>query len=179
VNLVLRVQPTVDDGFAAQIYQSATGKDFGSQPFEPGGSIAIDDTTFTFEPAAYVIVSLANQPSHWIIALGLIGTLAGLVGVLIWPDAASATRRDRITLVLTRVSWPLITLLFIGVSSALYPRTASLSAGSMLTAWEVSLAAWLLASGSAITAKAARLFLVALALISTLLAGWLLLAARG
>jgi len=41
VNLVLRVQPMASDGFAAQIYQSATGKDFGSQPFQPGGSISI------------------------------------------------------------------------------------------------------------------------------------------
>ncbi|NTU65606.1 MAG: hypothetical protein HGB05_19945, partial [Chloroflexi bacterium] len=115
VNLVLRVQPTAADGFAAQIYQSATGKDFGSQPFEPGGSISIEGITFTFEPAAYVIVSLANQPSHWIMALGLVITLLGLVGLLIWPGTTTITRLERIALLIVRVSWPCITLLLIGL----------------------------------------------------------------
>jgi hypothetical protein len=179
VNLVLRVQPTADDGFAAQVYQSATGKDFGSRPFEAGGSVSIEGTTFTFEPAAYVIVSLANQPSHWIITLGLVITLLGLIGLLSWPGTTTITRLDRIALVIVRVSWPFITLLFVGLTINIYPRSASLGMGSWLVALEVSLAAWLLASGSVVTHKAARSALLISGILSALLALWLLLAARG
>ena len=180
VNLVLRVQPTAAEGFSAQIYQSATGKDFGSQPFEPGGSISIEGITFTFESAAYVIVSLANQPSHWIMALGLVITLLGLIGLLIWPDTSITTRLEHVALLIARVSWPLITLLLMGLLLNIYPRTASLGAGSMLAALEVGLAAWLLASGGVVTHKTARSVLIVIGIVSALLlAVWLLIAARG
>ncbi len=179
VNLVLRVQPLNSGRFAAQIYQSATGKDFGSQPFEPGGSVSIEDTTFAFEPAAYVIVSLANQPSHWLVALGLVITLLGLLGLLIWPGAVTAARFERIALLIARVSWPLITLLFVSLLIDVYPRTASLSSGSLLAVLEVSLAAWLLASGGVITHQRVRSVITALGIISALLATWLLIAANG
>jgi hypothetical protein len=179
MNLVLRVQPTGADRFAAQIYQSATGKDFGTQPFEPGGSISIEDTTFTFDPAAYVIVSLANQPSHWILALGLVITLLGLLGLLIWPGTAVTTRFERVMWLTTRVSWPLITLLVASVLISIYPRTASLGVGVMLPGVEISLAAWLLTSGSVVTHKSARIVLATSGVLSGLAALWLLLAASG
>jgi hypothetical protein len=179
VNLVLRVQPIAANHFSAQIYQSATGKDFGSQPLEPGGSVSIEGATFTFEPAAYVTVSLANQPAHWIIAPGLLITLVGLLGLLIWPGTAATTRLERAALWITRLSWPLITLLFVGVLIGVYPRTASLGAGSLLAALQVSLAAWLLASGGVVTHKSVCLALAVLAISSALLAAWLLVAARG
>jgi hypothetical protein len=178
-NLVLRVQPIAGDRFAAQIYQSATGRDFGSQPFEPGGSISIEGTSFTFEPAAYVIVSLANQPAHWIMALGLAITLLGLIGLLIWPGTAATTRFERAALSIERVSWPLITLLFVGLLISVYPRTASLGSGGLLAALEGSLAAWLLAGGGVVTHGSARRVLAVLAIISALLAVWLLIAASG
>ena len=178
VNLVLRVQPTAD-GYAAQIYQSATGKDFGSQPFKPGGSISIEGTTFTFQPDAYVIVSLANQPSHGIMLVGLVSALWGLIGLLIWPGTTAATRFERVALLITRVSWPLITLLLIGLLINVYPRAASLGIGNQLAVLEVSLAAWLLASGSVVTRKTARSILLVIAVVSALLTVWLLIAARG
>jgi hypothetical protein len=179
VNLVLRVQPIAADRFAAQIYQSATGKDFGSQPFEPGGSISIEGTTFTFEPAAYVIVSLANQPSHWVVSLGLMITVIGLLGLLIWPGTVAAARFERFMLLIDRVSWPLITLLFAGLLISIYPRAASLGAGAMLLVLKTSLAAWLLASGSVVTHKSARAALLVIGIISAAWAVWLLVAASG
>lgn len=177
VNLVLRVQPIANQRFTAQIYQSATGKDFGSQPFEPGGSISIEGTTFTFEPAAYVIVSLANQPSHWIIALGLTIMLGGLFGLLIWPNPSAPTRFERVAMSIGRMTWPLITLLFASVLISVYPRTASPGAGVMLPVLESSLAAWLLASGSLVTHKSARAVLVTIGLLGAVGAVGLLLAA--
>ena len=177
VNLVLRVQPLEPGRFTAQIYQSATGKDFGNQPFEPGGSISIEGSTFTFEPAAYVVVSLANQPSHWIIALGLVITLLGLLGLLIWPDAAATTRVERLVCLIQRVSWPVLTLLFVGLLITSYPLTASLGSGNSLAMLEVSLAAWLLASGGIVTHKSARSVLTVLAISSALAAVWLSIAA--
>jgi hypothetical protein len=178
VNLVLRVQPTADAGFAAQIYQSATGKDFGSQPFKPGGSISIEDVTFTFEPAAYVIVSLANQPAHWIVTLGMVITLLGLIGLLLWP-ATTTTRVERVALRIVRLSWPLLTLLLIGLLVNVYPRAASLGLGSWLAALETSLAAWLLTSGGVVTHRTTRSVLLTCGILSALLALWLLMAARG
>jgi hypothetical protein len=177
VNLVLRVQPSADGRYSAQIYQSASGKDFGSQPFEPGGSVSIEGTTFTFEPAAYAVVSLANQPAHWIIALGLAITLAGLLGSLIWPGPAAAARFEHAAPWIERVSWPLITLLFAGLLIGVYPRTASLGAGGRLAMLQISLAAWLLASGGVVTRQAARLALAVLAIPAALLAVWLLITA--
>jgi hypothetical protein len=171
VNLVLRVQPA-PEGYAAQIYQSATGKDFGSQPFAAGGSISIESTTFTFEPAAYVIVSLANQPSHWLITLGLAIAVAGLSGALLWPGAVMTTRGERIGLLIARVSWPLVTLLLLGLLINVYPRTASLGWGRWLAALEISWAAWLLVSGGVVTHQAARHVLLLIGLLSALLAVW-------
>ncbi len=178
VNLVLRVQPSAGDGYTAQIYQSATGKDFGSQPFQSGGRISIEGTTFTFEPAAYVIVSLANQPSHWIIAAGLVIALVGLVGCLIWSATPTVTRFERVTELITRVSWPLITLLLLGLLINVYPRTASLGSGDFLTAAEIGLAAWMLASGSVMTMKRARVALLVSGIVSAALALWFSFAAR-
>lgn len=178
-NLVLRVQPTEPGRFAAQIYQSATGKDFGSQPFAPGDRLSIEGVTFTFEPSAYVIVSVANQPSHWIVALGLAITLMGLLGLLIWPGAVAATRFERVVLLIGRVSWPLITLLFASVVIGSYPHTAAPGAGVMLPVWAVTLAAWLLTSGSVVTHQSARVVLTALGILSGLWALWLRLAASG
>ena len=179
VNLVLRVQPIAADRFSAQIYQSATGKDFGSQPFEPGGSVSIEGATFMFEPAAYVIVSLANQPSHWIIALGLAVVLLGLLGLLIWPGTLAATRFARVVGSIMRVSWPLITLVFSGLLISVYPRTASLGTGHLFATLEVCLAAWLFASGGVVTHKPVRSVLVVLSIGSTLTTLWLLVAASG
>ena len=71
VNLVLRIEPVGPEQFTAQIFQSASGKDFGRQSFKPGETISIEGTTFRFEPAAYIVVSLANQPSHWVVVLGM------------------------------------------------------------------------------------------------------------
>ena len=183
VNLVLRVQPIAADGYAAhsyaaQIYQSATGKDFGSQPFEPGGSISIEGTAFTFEPASYVIVSLASQPSHWLISLGLITALIGLLVLLIWPGAPALTQVERGAWLIERVSWPLITLLFAGLLIGVYPHAASLGVGGQLAALEVCLAAWLLASGGVVTRGPARLALAVPAIVSALLAVLLLISAR-
>ncbi len=175
VNLVLRVQPVESGRFTAQIYQSATGKDFGSQPFEPGSSISIEGSTFTFEPAAYVVVSAANQPAHWIMALGLLMTLLGSIGLLIWPGAAT-TRVERIALLIARVSWPLMTALLIGLLGSIYPHVASLGSGEELATLEISLAAWLLAGGGLVTHKAVRITLTVLAIISALVAAWLLIA---
>ncbi len=179
VNLVLRVQPLGSGRFTAQIYQSATGKDFGSQLFEPGGSISIEGSTFTFEPAAYVMVSLANQPAHWIILSGLVITLLGLLGLLIWPGTATATHFERVVLLIVRVSWPVVTLFFVGLLINVYPRTASLGTGSLLSTLEASLAAWLLVSGGIVTRQASRIVLLAIGILSALLALWLVIAARG
>ncbi len=179
VNLVLRVQPTEGNHFAAQIYQSATGKDFGSQSFAPGGSISIEGTTFTFDPAAYVVVSLANQPSHWIIALGWAITLIGIFSLMIWPGIAATTRFTRVMWLITRVSWLLITLLFVSVLISFYPHTASLGEGIVFPVWGASLAAWLLASGSIVTHKSARVVLAAIGLLSGLYALGLWLATSG
>jgi hypothetical protein len=97
---------------------------------------------------------------------------------LIWPDAAATTRGERVAQLITRVSWPLCTLLWCGLLLAVYPRTASLSTGSPLVTIETSLAAWLLISGGVVTHKAARAVLLTLGLCSALLALGLLLAAR-
>ena len=77
------------------------------------------------------------------------------------------------------MSWPLITLLFAGLLIGIYPRTASLGVGSLLAMLEVSLAAWLLASGGMVTRKAARMALAVLGILGALLAVWLLIAASG
>ncbi len=145
----------------------------------PGGSVSIEGITFTFEPAAYAIVSLANQPAHWIIVPGLAITVLGLLGLLIWPGTMVATRLERAALWIERLSWPLITLLFAGLLIGVYPRTASLGAGGLLAALQVSLAAWLLASGGVVAHTAIRLALVVLAIGGALLAAWLLVAASG
>jgi hypothetical protein len=67
----------------------------------------------------------------------------------------------------------------LGLVINVYPRTASLGLGNWLAALEVSLAAWLLASGGVITHKTARGVMVVLGIVSALLAVWLLGAARG
>jgi hypothetical protein len=109
----------------------------------------------------------------------MVSTLLGLVGLLIWPGTALTTRFERAALLIERVSWPLITLLFIGLLIGVYPRTASLGVGSMLATLEASLAAWLLASGGVVTHKPARAVLLLFGISNALLAVWLLIAASG
>ena len=164
VNLVLRISPTGSGEYVAQIYQSATGKDLGSQPFKPGDSLTAAGTVFTFQPAAYIIVSAANQPSHWIVAFGLMLITIGLGGLWLWPIGSAATRLDRAALTLARAAW-LISLLFVwGQVIASYPYLASFN--GLLTTLESSLAAWLSISGSLITPRRVRLSLLVLGLVA-------------
>jgi hypothetical protein len=162
VNLVLRVEPVGADQFTAQIFQSASGKDFGRQSFRPGETISIEGTTFRFEPASYIVTSLANQPSHWLVALGIGVTVLGLLGLLLWPIGLIHTRRDRISLWIMRLAW-LIWTIFIGWQvSAVYPRTASLD--DALAGLAAGLAAWNLLAGSLVVQRRARVVLLVLGL---------------
>lgn len=165
INLVLRISPAGSNQYAAQAYQSATGKDLGSQIFEPGGSITVGGATFTFEPAAYVTVSVASQPSHWIILIGLTLTMIGLLGMLIWPGQVLTTRFDQVMQWLVRVIWPLLTLWLAGAALEVYARLASLGSGPQLAVMLGSCAAWLLMSGSLVTQRRIRALLLTLGLL--------------
>ncbi len=162
VNLVLRIEPVGPDQFAAQIFQSATGKDFGRQSFRPGDTISIEGTTFRFAPAAYLVTSLAKQPSHWMVGLGISVTLLGLLGLLLWPIGVANTRRDRITQWIMRLVWLVWTILLGGQVSAVYPRTASF--GYALASLAAGLAAWILLAGSIAVQRRTRAVLLALGL---------------
>jgi hypothetical protein len=166
INLVLRISPAGARQYAAQAYQTATGKDLGRQIFEPGNRLTVDGATFTFEPAAYVTVSVASQPSHWIILIGLALSVAGLIGVLIWPEQAPTKRSGRVLLLLLRVCWPLLTLWLAASIISIYPRLASLGEGPQQAMMQMGLAAWLLVSGSALTQPRPRALLLALGLIA-------------
>ncbi len=177
VNLVLRVSSTGNQAYVAQIYQSATGKDLGSQSFAPGGNITMDGVTFTFQPAAYIIVSIANQPSHWLAALGLLLTTLGLAGVWLWPSriAAPPSRSERAAVVLVRAAWLIATLLVWGQLIAVYPYLASFD--GLATSIECSLAAWLLLSGSLIMQHRLRWGLLLLGSAAVALTGMMLVTA--
>ncbi len=157
-NLVLRVSPTNAGEYAAQVYQSATGKDLGSQPFKPGESITVEGTTFAFQPAAYINVSAANQPSHWIAAIGLILSTAGLASLWLWPIGWTTARSDRAAQTLVRAAWLIGTLFVWGQLIAVYPYLASFD--GLIQTIESGLAAWLLLSGSLITQRRARWLLL-------------------
>ncbi len=157
-NLVLRVSPTSAGEYAAQVYQSATGKDLGSQLFKPGESITMEGTTFAFQPAAYINVSAANQPSHWIAAIGLILSTVGLAGLWLWPIGWATTRSDRAALTLVRAAWWIGTLFVWGQLIAVYPYLASFD--GLIQTIEGGLAAWLLLSGSLITQRRVRWLLL-------------------
>ncbi len=173
-NLVLRVQPVGSGRFSAQAYQSATGKDLGSQSFAPGNGIAVEGTTFTFEPASYVTVSLARQPAHWIIAIGLLLTMVGLLGSLIWPASPAHTRFEHLTQIAARIGWPLITGIWLAWLINIYPQAASLGMNQPLTTALLTLAAWTLASGSVLTQRHIRAILLSLSLVVTVSAVLLL-----
>ncbi len=164
VNLVLRIEPVGPDQFTAQIFQSASGKDFGRQSFKPGENISIEGTTFRFEPAAYVVTSLANQPSHWMVGLGTGVTVLGLLGLLLWPIGLAGVRRDRLGLWIVRLAWLVWTLFIGGQISAIYPHTASFGyALASLAAW---LAAWILLAGSVVVQQHTRAVLLMLGLLT-------------
>jgi len=158
VNLVLRIDPAGQGQFNAQIYQNAAGKDFGNRLFKPGESITVEDTTFHFEPAAYIVASLANQPSHWIVLIGVSVMVLGLLGLLLWPIESAATRRDRVAVWLVRFAWLGWTILIGAQVIAVYPRAASF--GNAIVGITAELAAWLLLSGSIMTYQRARILLL-------------------
>jgi hypothetical protein len=168
VNLVLRIEPVGPDQFTAQIFQSASGKDFGRQSFKPGETISLEGTTFRFEPAAYIVTSLASQPSHWMVALGISVTALGLLGLLLWPIGLANTRRDRISLWIVRLAWLVWTILIGGQISDVYPRTASLGHAPASTA--AGLAAWILLAGSVVVQRRTRAVLLVLGLFTLVIA---------
>jgi hypothetical protein len=164
VNLVLRIEPVGAEQFTAQIFQSASGKDFGRQSFKPGETISIEGTTFRFEPAAYIVVSLANQPSHWVVVLGIMVTVLGLLGLALWPIGPADTRRDRIILWTTRLAWLIWTIFVVGQLINAYPRTASF--GYAVTSLAAGLAAWILFAGSLVVQRRTRVVLLGLGLVA-------------
>jgi hypothetical protein len=164
VNLVLRIEPVGAEQFTAQIFQSASGKDFGRQSFKPGETISLEGTTFRFEPAAYIVVSLANQPSHWVVALGMSVIVLGLLGLWLWPIGLAGTRRDRIILWTLRLAWLIWTIFVVGQLINVYPRTASF--GYAVTSLAAGLAAWILLAGSLVVQRRMRVVLLGLGLVT-------------
>ena len=173
INIVLRLAPSGHDRYAAQIYQGATGKNLGSQPLAPGDTINVEGAAFTFKPAAYLTVSLANQPSHWLIAFGWLITTLGLCGSLIWPGDTASSRRTVRWLV--SAAWLVWTALLVAQLVIVYPHTASLRDASV----SAVLAVWLLLSGSVVTHRRVRILLIVLGLIAAAATVfWLVAASR-
>lgn len=169
--IVLRLTPSGQDRYAAQAYQTATGKDLGSRPFAPGETITVEGATFTFKPAAYLTVSLANQPSHGLIAFGWLAATLGLAGLLIWPGEAAPSRR--VVQWLISAVWLAWTALLVLQLATVYPHTASLDDQSL----SVMLAAWLLFSGGVVTHQRARILLIGFGFIVAVVAVFLSIAA--
>jgi len=111
---------------------------------------------------------LANQPSHWIVVLGLGLMVLGLIGLWLWPIGVAATRRDRISWWVLRLAWLLWTIVMGLQISAVYPHTASF--GYAEASLAAGLAAWILLAGSIVVQHRTRVVLAGLGLVTLMLA---------
>lgn len=161
-NLVLRISPSGPGEYTAQIYQSATGQALGSQPVRAGESLTIGGITFAFEPAAYVIVSVVQQPSHGLILAGALIAVLGLLGLAVWPLTAATSPHSHRLGWLVRGLWLIWTAACLGVWLLAYPIAAALGHYAVLV--ELATAAWLWISGSVATSGRSRWVLVGLGL---------------
>ncbi len=191
--IVLRIGIVNPDQYNVQAYQSASGNILTSGVIAPGSTLVVSQTTFVFQPSAFMTVSAVNQPSHWVILPAWIITLLGLFGVMarparrVWLQAvdsrtrvvsddptfdptqpvAAATRR----LALNWLLWPIWiawTAVLFAILISIYLRSASLAQSSSINA---ALGAWLILSSSAIVKRRnLRLSLIVVGLVLGLVA---------
>lgn len=176
--------------YSIQAYQVATGRVLTSTQVKPGETLTVNQITFTFQPAAFVTISLVDQPSHYLIGFGFVSILLGLIGSLIWP-----TRRvwlqseDQYTRVIsndpnfdparlgtlwnaTHLSgwiafafWLGVTVVFVVLTFIAYKHNASLAAVS-----PALIGAWLSCSGSMIAKRRAQIALIGISLVLIVIA---------
>ncbi len=155
-NIVLQIQKDNGSAYKIQAYQTASGNILTNTTISPNTSLVIDQTTFTFQPAAFVIVSLVDQPSHYFIGFGFLLTFIGLIGSIKLP----LTRVVLIDLGL----WVIISLTFIIQTFSVYRHLASIDDLN-----PALIGAWLSISGSLITDRRKKIALLVVSLLSLLI----------
>ena len=192
--IVLQLTWLSDARYTAQALQMATGKVLASREIAPGEALKVGAVAFTFEPAAFMTVTAAQQPAHWLIIPGWVLINLAVLGTLFWrasrvwlevqADQTRVLSADttidsavlklvgeapigRLRPTVARVAsglWLIWTLALSIVAAQVYVRAASLESDQFRSA--AWLAAWLLLmGGSVIQSRVARLGLMLLGLI--------------
>lgn len=195
--VVAQVTWLTADRYTAQVLQTATGKVLASREIVPGDTLSVEAVTFGFRPAAFVTVTVAQQPAHGLIVPGWLLINLGVLGTLLWRATrigleaqADQTRvlRDDVQLdpaVLKlagepsiarprptsrwaiAVVWLIWTGLMMVVAVNVYGRAASLEADGLR--FTAWLAAWLLLTGSTIIRR--RSWAIGLAVLGAVTGG--------
>lgn len=176
--VVLQVAPR-DGGYNVQAYQSATGEILGGRDVAAGETFTVSPVTFHFEPAAFVVVSVVSQPSHWLMIPAALLIVCGVIGgwsrprrlwlraveagtQLAGDDAAWTARlaaesqADRLAVGERRAQfvflliWLAGTLALIGWIGAAYPLAARLEPAARGEAW---IGAWLALTAAAVARR--------------------------
>ncbi|MBP7686478.1 MAG: cytochrome c biogenesis protein ResB [Thermoflexales bacterium] len=176
--IVLQLTWLSDARYTAQALQMATGKVLASREIAPGEALSVGAVAFTLEPAAFMTVTAAQQPAHWLILPGWVLINLGVLGTLLWRASrvwlevqdnqtrvlSADTAIDPAVLKLVgetpigplrptvarvaSVLWLIWTLALSSVATQVYVRAASLEANNFR--FNAALGAWLLWSGAVV-----------------------------
>ncbi len=188
VGLVLQIDPvaeTINTDYSIQAYQTASGKVLTNTTLSANATLIVNQTTFTFQPSAFITVSLVNQPSHYLIGLGLLSVLLGLIGQMIWRSRhiwlhaetnhtrvisddpnfdparfGSIWNATRPVLWIVFAAWISVTILVAVLVIVAYQRSAAIASIS-----PALIAAWLAWSGSLITERRSRVTQIVVGLV--------------
>jgi len=188
-DIVLQLAWLSEERYTAQALQMATGKELASQEVSPGESLSVGETAFAFRAAAFITVTVVQQPAHWLIVPGWLLINLGVLGALLWRasrvwldaqgdqthvlsddspiDSAvlklvGETPIGHLRPTSARIAatlWLIWTAGLIGLAVQVYPVAASLESAQFRST--AWLAAWLLLTGSVVVrGRASRILLL-------------------
>ena len=97
--LIARLTPQSGEAYTrvdVQVYRSPPGEMISEAVTEKGGEarVAVEGVTIELTPAPYALATAVDNPARWVVGLGLVLLMLGVVGNVLWSEHCFWLRED-------------------------------------------------------------------------------------